>query len=64
MTNKIPYDVKEEIKEMLDDGLTCANVANYLGVPLHVVQYVRAPERIKAAGLKWRNKKKEVKHAM
>lgn len=56
---KYPTDFVEEVSEMLADGLTCKNVAWYLGVPSHVIKYLKDPARQKLQTNKWRGLNKE-----
>lgn len=52
-------DVYQDIRDMLAEGLYAHNIANYLGVPLWMVKYVKDPARHKASANKWREENLE-----
>lgn len=59
---RIHREVLEDVKELLDDGITISNASNYTGVSQEVIEYHFSPEkRIKhdIAVKKWKEKNKE-----
>lgn len=63
MRSKYPQDFIEDIRDMLDEGLSVFNVAWYLGAPEWLVKYVQNSKPTLKASRAWKIKNKERSNA-